>query len=259
MPSVAARTASTATGHCGGGASATSLSDGRTTVRPRARSSPATPAHTAGPIIGLWTRTHAGAEHTGPVSTCRAAGPRLPARMSRFAEPQDPAFQALNASIAFDQRLWPHDLAQSRAHARMLAARDIIGDGDRDALLEGLDAVERELAEGTFAFAPDDEDIHMAIERRLTEIAGPVGGKLHTARSRNDQVATDVALFTRQAAERAIEGVERLARVLLDAAEAHIDWPMPGYTHLQRAQPVYLSHHLLAYVWMLVRDRERFR
>src|SRR5204863_5770857 len=94
---------------------------------------------------------------------------------------------------------------------------------------------------------------------RLTEIAGPVGGKLHTARSRNDQVATDVALFTRQAAERAIEGVERLARVLLDAAEAHIDWPMPGYTHLQRAQPVYLSHHLLAYVWMLVRDRERFR
>ena len=179
--------------------------------------------------------------------------------MSRFAEPQDPAFQALNASIAFDQRLWPHDLAQSRAHARMLAARGIIGDGDRDALLEGLDAVERELAEGTFAFAPDDEDIHMAIERRLTEIAGPVGGKLHTARSRNDQVATDVALFTRQAAERAIEGVERLARVLLDAAEAHIDWPMPGYTHLQRAQPVYLSHHLLAYVWMLVRDRERFR
>src|SRR5206468_3107219 len=154
---------------------------------------------------------------------------------------------------------WPYDVAQSRAHATMLAASGIIEAADRDALHAGLDAVEAELREGTFAFAPDDEDIHMAIERRLTEIAGPVGGKLHTARSRNDQVATDVALFTRQAAERAIEGVERLARVLLDAAEAHIDWPMPGYTHLQRAQPVYLSHHLLAYVWMLVRDRERFR
>src|SRR5438034_11325566 len=122
----------------------------------------------------------------------------------------------MNASLAFDQRLWPQDVAQSRAHATMLAARGIITDGDREALLRGLDAVERELAAGTFPFEPGDEDIHMAIERRLTEIAGPVGGKLHTARSRNDQVATDVALFTRQAAERAIEGVERLARVLLD-------------------------------------------
>src|SRR5437762_6602094 len=130
----------------------------------------------------------------------------------------------MNASLAFDRRLWPQDVAQSRAHATMLAARGIISEADRDALLAGLDAVERELADGTFPFAPDDEDIHMAVERRLTEIAGPVGGKLHTARSRNDQVATDVALFTRQAAERAIEGVERLARVLLDAAEAHIDW-----------------------------------
>jgi argininosuccinate lyase len=179
--------------------------------------------------------------------------------MSRFAEPQDPAFQALNASIAFDRRLWPHDLAQSRAHARMLAAQGIIAEADRDALLAGLDAVERELADGTFPFAPGDEDIHMAVERRLTELAGPVGGRLHTARSRNDQVATDVALFTRAAARRALEGVERLMRALLNAADAHLDWPMPGYTHLQRAQPVYLSHHLLAYVWMLARDRERFR
>ena len=97
--------------------------------------------------------------------------------MSRFSEPQDPAFQRMNASLAFDQRLWPQDVAQSRAHATMLAARGIIGDDDRDALLAGLDAVERELADGTFPFAPDDEDIHMAIERRLTEIAGPVGGQ----------------------------------------------------------------------------------
>jgi argininosuccinate lyase len=179
--------------------------------------------------------------------------------MSRFSEPQDPAFQALNASIGFDRRLWPFDVAQSRAHARMLAARGIIAQADRDALLAGLDEVERELADGRFPFAPDDEDIHMAIERRLTEVVGPVGGRLHTARSRNDQVATDVALFTREAAGSAVQRVDALVRALLAAAERHLDWPMPGYTHLQRAQPVYLSHHLLAYAWMLLRDRGRFR
>src|SRR6478672_10285152 len=141
----------------------------------------------------------------------------------------------MNASLAFDQRLWPQDVAQSRAHATMLAARGIIGDDERDALLAGLDAVERELADGTFPFAPDDEDIHMAIERRLTELAGPVGGKLHTARSRNDQVATDVALFTRDAARRQHDALAGLAGALIDAAERHLDWALPGYTHLQRA------------------------
>jgi argininosuccinate lyase len=175
-----------------------------------------------------------------------------------FAQPQHEHFRALNSSLAYDRRLWPHDIAQSRAHARMLAARGVIGDEDRDALLAGLDAVEAELAAGTFPFAPDDEDIHMAVERRLTEIAGPVGGRLHTARSRNDQVATDVALFTRAAAERDRETLTGLCGALIDAAEAHLDWALPGYTHLQRGQPVYLSHHLLAYVWMLLRDRERF-
>jgi argininosuccinate lyase len=179
--------------------------------------------------------------------------------VSRFREPQDPAFQALNASIDFDRRLWPHDIAQSRAHARMLAARGVLSDEDRDALLTGLDAVEAELREGRFPFAPDDEDIHMAVERRLTELAGPVGGRLHTARSRNDQVATDVALFTREAALAGAEAVTALMVALIDAAERHLDWPLPGYTHLQRAQPVYLSHHLLAYVWMLERDRARLR
>jgi argininosuccinate lyase len=178
--------------------------------------------------------------------------------VSRFREPQDPAFQALNASIGFDRRLWPHDLAQSRAHARMLAARGVIGAEDRDALLAALDAVDAELREGTFAFAEDDEDIHMAVERRVTELAGPVGGRLHTARSRNDQVATDVVMFTRAAAQEAGHAITRLMAALIDAAERHLDWPLPGYTHLQRAQPVYLSHHLLAYVWMLQRDRERF-
>jgi argininosuccinate lyase len=179
--------------------------------------------------------------------------------VSRFREPQDPAFQALNASIGFDRRLWPYDVAQSRAHARMLAAQGIVSAADRDALLAGLDAVEAELREGTFGFAPDDEDIHMAVERRLTELAGPVGGKLHTARSRNDQVATDVALFTRDAARSGVDAVTALMAALIDAAERHLDWPLPGYTHLQRAQPVYLSHHLLAYVWMLERDRARMR
>jgi argininosuccinate lyase len=159
----------------------------------------------------------------------------------------------------------------SRAHATMLAARNIISDEDRDALLSGLDQVRRELREGGLQFAtgtgeaaggePEiarDEDIHMAIERRLIEIVGPVGGKLHTARSRNDQVATDLSLYTRQRAAAAQEAIERLMGTLLERAEQHLDWPLPGYTHLQRAQPVYLSHHLLAYFWMLARDHERF-
>jgi argininosuccinate lyase len=178
--------------------------------------------------------------------------------VSRFSEPQHPLFRELNASIGFDWRLGPYDVEQSRAHAAMLAAQGIIGEQDRDALLAALDAVERELEDGSFPFQPDDEDVHMAIERRVTELAGAVGGKLHTARSRNDQVATDMALFTRAHAQAAGERIRALMRALLDAAERHLDWPMPGYTHLQRAQPVYLGHHLLAYVWMLARDAERF-
>jgi argininosuccinate lyase len=178
--------------------------------------------------------------------------------MSRFAEPQDPAFREMNTSLGFDQRLWPHDVAQSRAHARMLAAQGIIGADDRDAILAGLDQVESELRDGTFPFEPDDEDIHMAVERRLTQIAGRSGGKVHTARSRNDQVVTDVAMFTRAAARSAIEQLDVYMSTLVDAAQRHLDWALPGYTHLQRAQPVYLSHHLLAYFWMAARDRERF-
>ncbi len=116
--------------------------------------------------------------------------------MSRFSSPQDPVFQQLNASIGFDWRLGPYDVEQSRAHAKMLADAGIISGADRDALLNGLDRVAEELDSGEFPLLPDDEDVHMAIERRLTEIVGPVGGKLHTARSRNDQVATDVAPST---------------------------------------------------------------
>ena len=179
--------------------------------------------------------------------------------MSRFAEPQDEAFRRLNDSISFDWRLGPYDVEQSRAHAGMLAARGIISEQDRDSLHAALDRVGAELSEGTFPFADGDEDIHMAIERRVSELAGPVGGKLHTARSRNDQVATDVAMYVRAHAHQALEGVRGLAMTLIGLAEDHLDWPMPGYTHLQRAQPVYLSHHLLAYVWMLARDGVRFQ
>src|ERR1700742_1111075 len=178
--------------------------------------------------------------------------------MSRFSEPQHPAFRALNDSIAFDRRLAPYDVAQSRAHAAVLASRGIISDDERDELHRGLDQVRRELESGSFPFADGDEDIHMAIERRLTEIVGPVGGKLHTARSRNDQVATDMAMFPGAHALRAIEALTDLQTVIVRVAEAHLDWPMPGYTHLQRAQPVYLSHHLLAYFWMFRRDAARF-
>jgi argininosuccinate lyase len=178
--------------------------------------------------------------------------------MSRFGSPQDPLFQAMNSSVSFDYRLAPYDLAQSLAHARMLASRSIIGQEDLAQLERGLAAVRREIDEDTFEVNPDDEDIHMAIERRLTEIVGPVGGKLHTARSRNDQVATDVAMFTRAHCLTAKELIRELMATLVDLAERHVDWSMPGYTHLQRAQPVYLSHHLLAYFWKLRRDGARF-
>jgi argininosuccinate lyase len=178
--------------------------------------------------------------------------------MSRFSIPQDPVFQQLNASIGFDWRLGPYDVEQSRAHAKMLAEAGIISTADRDALLNGLDRVEDELDTGSFDFRPDDEDIHMAVERRLTEIVGPVGGKLHTARSRNDQVATDMAMFTRAHALGTVERLQTLQSALVQLADRHLDWAMPGYTHLQRAQPVYLAHHLLAYFWMFRRDARRF-
>ena len=178
--------------------------------------------------------------------------------MPRFAEPQDDAFRRLNDSIAFDRRLGPYDVEQSRVHVAMLARQGIISAEDRDALLAALARVSEELNDESFKVADGDEDIHMAIERRVTEIAGEAGGKLHTARSRNDQVATDVAMFVRHRAALARDGATELARAALDLATGHLDWAMPGYTHLQRAQPVYLSQHLLAYVWMLVRDRDRF-
>src|ERR687891_98209 len=178
--------------------------------------------------------------------------------MGRFRDPPDPLFQRLNASLGFDRRLAPQDIAGSRAHAQALRSADVLDDAELRGVLAGLDEIERELEQGTFRFEPDDEDIHMAIERRLTEVAGPVGGKLHTGRSRNDQVATDTALYVRERSEVAIGMVRELMAGLLELAGRHADWPMPGYTHLQRAQPVYLGHHLLAHFWMLGRDARRF-
>jgi argininosuccinate lyase len=178
--------------------------------------------------------------------------------MGRFREPQDPLFQALNSSIAFDYRLAPYDIEQSLAHARMLARTGILAEDELEAIEKGLVAVREEIDQDRFVVADGDEDIHMAIERRLTEIAGPVGGKLHTARSRNDQVATDVAMLVRAHSLEAHTLLHGLMATLVELAERHLDWPMPGYTHLQRAQPVYLSHHLLAWFWKFRRDRQRF-
>src|SRR5215217_6082865 len=178
--------------------------------------------------------------------------------MGRFTDPQDPLFQALNSSIAFDYRLAPYDLEQSVAHARMLARSGIIGEDDLELIETGLKAVREEIEGDRFEVLADDEDIHMAIERRLTEIVGPVGGKLHTARSRNDQVATDVAMLVRAHALEARELLRTLMATLASLAERHLDWPLPGYTHMQRAQPVYLSHHLLAWFWKFRRDLQRF-
>jgi argininosuccinate lyase len=178
--------------------------------------------------------------------------------MSRFAEEQDPLFRRINASISFDRRLAPFDVEQSRAHARALSRLGVLDEAELETILGGLETVATELATDQFGFREDDEDIHMAVERRLTELVGPVGGKLHTARSRNDQVATDLALLVRSHSARAIVLLEELMSTLIELAEAHRDWPAPAYTHLQRAQPVYLGHHVLAYFWMFLRDARRF-
>jgi len=178
--------------------------------------------------------------------------------MPRFEQEPDPAFWRLNASLSFDRRLAPFDVRQSRAHAAALRRAGVLNDEELAALLAGLDQVESELESGAFPFRESDEDIHMAIERRLTEVAGRVGGKIHTGRSRNDQVATDLAMFVSTAAATAATLLAAAMTEVLRLAEAHRGDRLPGYTHLQRAQPVTLGHHLLAWFWMLRRDHERF-
>ena len=178
--------------------------------------------------------------------------------MPRFEQEPDPVFWRLNASLDFDRRLASYDIAQSRAHAGALRRAGVLDDAELGELLAGLDRVQEELESGEFPFEAADEDIHMAIERRLTEIAGRVGGKIHTGRSRNDQVATDLALYVRERAGVARELLGACMSEILAMAERHRDDRLPGYTHLQRAQPISLGHHLLAWFWMLRRDFDRF-
>jgi argininosuccinate lyase len=179
--------------------------------------------------------------------------------MARFRKDPDPRFWRLNRSLPFDWQLAVYDLDQSRAHARGLQRLGVLDAAELAEMEAGLDRVQALMAEHGFEFEEADEDIHMAIERLLGDEVGSLAGKLHTGRSRNDQVATDVALVVQAHSLRAIELCGATMERLLALAEAHRDWPMPGYTHLQRAQPVYLGHHLLAYFWMLARDVLRFQ
>ncbi len=177
----------------------------------------------------------------------------------RFSQGADPSAEDFTASLAFDRRLWPYDLVGSAAWARALARAKVITEDELASLVQGLARVRIELEAGTFPFRPELEDIHMNVERRLVEVAGAVGGKLHTGRSRNDQIALDERLYLRDVLDQVDAALREVERVLVARAEEHVDAPMPGYTHLQRAQPVLLAHHLLAYVFMLERDRQRFR
>jgi argininosuccinate lyase len=176
----------------------------------------------------------------------------------RFGEGPAQIMAEINASVDFDKRLAAQDLAGSRAHARMLADQGIITQADAASILKGLDQIEGEIAAGSFTFKRELEDIHLNIESRLADIIGPAAGRLHTARSRNDQVATDFRLWVREACTRADEGLLALQRALLKQAATHTGTIMPGFTHMQPAQPVSFAHHCLAYVEMFARDRGRF-
>jgi argininosuccinate lyase len=175
----------------------------------------------------------------------------------RFSGRPDELMRRFGDSIGFDIRLYEADIDASMAYAKALARAGVIDEEERYTLLEGLALVRTEFADGEFALQPDDEDIHTAIERRLGEVVGRVAGRLHTGRSRNDQVATDTRLYLREQVVQLRQHLVQLQRAIVDKAEAHIDLLMPGYTHLQPAQPVRFSHWLLSYFWMLQRDRDR--
>ena len=177
----------------------------------------------------------------------------------RFAAGPDAIMEAINASIGFDKRMASQDIAGSRAHAAMLAATGILTDSDAEAIREGLLTILSEIEEGRFEFSAALEDIHMNVEARLKDLIGEPAGRLHTGRSRNDQVATDFKLWVRDQLDAADEGLQALIRALLSQAEAGADWVMPGFTHLQTAQPVTWGHHMMAYVEMFGRDLSRFR
>ncbi|BDG22899.1 argininosuccinate lyase [Thermus thermophilus] len=177
----------------------------------------------------------------------------------RFGEGPDALAARFNASLSFDRALWREDLWQNRVHARMLHAVGLLSAEELEAILKGLDRIEEEIEAGTFPWREELEDVHMNLEARLTELVGPPGGKLHTARSRNDQVATDLRLYLRGAIDELLALLLALRRVLVREAEKHLDplYVLPGYTHLQRAQPVLLAHWFLAYYEMLKRDAGR--
>jgi argininosuccinate lyase len=175
----------------------------------------------------------------------------------RFSTEPAPLFERLSASLPFDYVLAPYDLRGSRAHVRMLASIGVLSEEEEATLLGGLDQVAAEVVAGSFAWELSDEDVHMAVERRLVAILGPVGGKVHTGRSRNDQVALDLQLYLRDAVAGHLRRIGQLMRALHDKAWAGQDVVLPGFTHLQRAQPVLLAHHLLAYFFMLERDYDR--
>ena len=189
----------------------------------------------------------------------RARARAAKAWAGRFATPTAPAAEAFTTSLPFDRRFYPHDIAGSVAHTRALVRARLLTGREGARLERGLVRVRRELDAGRFRFLPSDEDIHMAIERRLTELIGPVGGKLHTGRSRNDQVALDLRLWLRAECDALDAALARLQQALTALARRYRDALLPGYTHLQRAQPILLAHHLLAYREMLARDRTRLR
>lgn len=176
----------------------------------------------------------------------------------RFSARPDAIMEAINASIDIDQRMAEEDVAGSIAHATMLAKQGIISDKDLEAILGGLDTIITEIREGKFKYSKQLEDIHMNIEARLKELIGEPAGRLHTARSRNDQVATDFRLWVKTACSARLDQIENLMKALLAQADTHADWVMPGFTHLQTAQPVTVGHHLMAYVEMFSRDFSRF-
>ncbi len=175
----------------------------------------------------------------------------------RFSMETDARVHEFNASLAFDKRLWPYDILGSISHVKMLGECGIIPQAEAKTIAEGLETLARDLEAGAAELSPDAEDVHMAVESLLTERLGPVAGKLHTARSRNDQVATDLRLYVRDAIDGLTAQIAAVQGTLIGLAEAHLDTLLPGMTHLQHAQPVRLAHHLLAYFWMLARDSER--
>lgn len=175
----------------------------------------------------------------------------------RFSEPSDDDLRALNDSIAFDKRLYAQDIRGSMAYAKALVGAGVLSIDESEVIVCGLQTVLDEFERGVFELKVEDEDIHTAVERRLTELVGAVGGKLHTGRSRNDQVATDLRLWTRDALAKLDTQIKSLQAALIEQAEQHLETLMPGYTHVQPAQPITAAHWLMSFFWMLARDRER--